>query len=386
MKRGKKSWYVANIAFVSFYVLHLKVVLFFSLLCICSQKAYSYYLSKKSVYGEPSFLDQLPQPLLFRLVRQIHQEDIRLVKLFHTYETDFVVPLLLGIKPMEAVIGEDIFLEGDICESIVFVKKGKIAISASNGVTSAMNGVVKSGGYFGDFEYLNKTTCVATYTATKHSHLLAVSHGHMNYACAKSTTAGLRFNEDIAMRYEAFREVILQHKKTQSGHAHTLEEAQRIVEKALAPKDHSGSGGGKRKHRNSTSRRLSATSRSQPTLWIDGEIVSTQDPKAASSANLKVPRRTSQGSDDMADDEVIHVIQFDKELNKVCKGEAHPSDLLDLWIIDPSHTYKLFWDIFTSVVIVYSIIIVPMELGFGQNAYPLSPTIDNGKASRCCCC
>lgn len=65
------------------------------------QEAYSYYLTKKSSFGESGIFEDLPQPLLFKLVLQLYEKDIKKVQLFCTYECSFVVELVTNSKPFQ---------------------------------------------------------------------------------------------------------------------------------------------------------------------------------------------------------------------------------------------------------------------------------------------
>ena len=65
------------------------------------QEAYSYYLTKKSSFGESGIFEDLPQPLLFKLVLQLYEKDIKKVQMFRTYDCSFVVELAINSKPFQ---------------------------------------------------------------------------------------------------------------------------------------------------------------------------------------------------------------------------------------------------------------------------------------------
>ena len=87
-----------------------------------AKECYSYFLTKKSSFGESGILQDLPQPLLFRLVLQLYEKDIKKVHLFSTYECSFVVTLVTNSKPFQAAHGEIIFNQGGVIKEIVFIQ------------------------------------------------------------------------------------------------------------------------------------------------------------------------------------------------------------------------------------------------------------------------
>lgn len=329
------------------------------------------------MYGEPSFYDQLPQPILYRLVRQLNEDDIRKVTLFHTYEMDFVVPLLLALKPFQASSGDVIFDEGDMCSNIVFLKKGKIAISSSNGYTNVLAGYVRAGGYFGDMEYLRNTTCIATYSASKHSHLLAVSHQAINHAAAKCLDAGVRFRKQNQARYDLFNQVLKQNKKglDMNNSQQTLDDARALVNRLLAKKTPTTSP----RHRKSATGEKGATKKRKSqtgpsahvqSLWIDGVLVGTR--------NLHLlARHTEQPLPLDLEENLLRVV-YSNEYNKIGPGEVPSRYLRNHFIINPTNTYKLIWDAIIFVMVLYSVVIIPMEIGFYRKVYAGSETVATG--------
>jgi CRP-like cAMP-binding protein len=389
-------------------------------------------LTKKSAFGEPFFLEHLPQPIMYRVVKQMNEDAIRSVRLFHTYEMDFVVPLLLVIKPFQAAAGDVIYGEGDLCDSIVFLKKGKIALSSSNGFKKVLVGYVRSGGYFGDMEYLRKTTCIATYSAAKHSHLLAVPHSQVNSASNKCLEAGVRFRKENQIRYELFNQVLTQNKKgadNKAGAKLTLEESRQIVDKlmrtgkrgsaaaprwsllrtAMSPRNSatgvttpvtSSGASGRFSSRNTTPRTPSlaeaaaavqaatkeqGSDKSEKTLrrgsaptagavtslWIDGAVVGTR--------NLTLLARNVEKTLPMDQEETIVRVVYVNPHGRVAPGEVPMSYIAGQWVIHPLNQNKVMWDVMMMLLIFFSVITVPVEIAFNELLYPGSPMVDKGK-------
>ena len=353
------------------------------------------------MFGEPTFFEDLPQPILYRLVKQLNEDDIRSVKLFHTYEMEFVVALLLALKPFQAMAGETIFSEGDICDTIVFLKKGKVAVSASNGFKNVLAGYVRAGGHFGDMEYLRNTTCIATYAASKHSQLLSVTHTTVNQAAVKCLDAGVRFRKETELRYKLFNQVIKQNKRDQDqGYAqYSLEESRAIVGKLM----HQSSGSTPVPTPRVTPRRRASlqtphfftdkdttTPKAEPKkepkkelkpkknltptavsmMWIDGVIVDTR--------NLTLLARNADQFANEVDETTIRVI-YRNPLGKIGPGEVPESYLHEHLIINPLLGYKVAWDLLIAVMVVYSIVIIPMEIAFDSYAFAGSETVDIGE-------
>ena len=327
----------------------------------------------------------------------MNEDDIRCVRLFHTYEMDFVVPLLMLVKPFQASAGEIIFEEGDVCDTIAFLKKGKVAMTSSNGSEPVLVGHVRAGGYFGDLEFLRSSTCFVRYAATKHSQLLSVSHAAVRHASAKCLDAGVRFKKEATVRCELFDQIIRQNKRdiehelTQDS----LEEARTVVGKLF----HAESIRARRRSSVnltatprlsfSSSPRLSVTKtthqqqqarhksitrphKSSQALWVDGAIVGTR--------NLNLLARESENSE--TDGALVRVLHIN-EHGKVSASEVPEGYLLQQLIIPPLNQYKVAWDMLIVMCVIYSMVIVPIEIAFNTQAYSGSDTTNRGKISLC---
>ncbi len=92
---------------------------------IKTKEAYAYYLNKKSSFGESGIFSELPKPVLYKLVFQLYKSDFQAVKLLKTYDAAFVVDLVIHARPFQAVKDEIIFAEGDVCNDIVLISRGR---------------------------------------------------------------------------------------------------------------------------------------------------------------------------------------------------------------------------------------------------------------------
>lgn len=150
------------------------------ILIYISKEAYAYYLRKKSSYGEVGFHEDLPLPVMYRLIKELHNSDIQAIELFHTYEKDFVVPLLIAVKPFQAIAGENIYKESDVMNEIIFVKRGQVNMTISDGRKFFLIGNIKQGHYFGDSEYLQNVSSMGNYRAVVHCELLSIGHNQFD--------------------------------------------------------------------------------------------------------------------------------------------------------------------------------------------------------------
>lgn len=214
-----------------------------------AKTAYTYFLTKRSAFGESGILEELPPLLLQELVKELYHDDISKVDMFQNYPASFVVSLVTQSRPFEAFAGEVILFEGDVCNDLFFVKSGVVSIEPfkpvhdDHNILSQINldaiqnddvidplvlnenllnsgsnsqhavGYVKAGGFFGDAEMLKNTTAMALYRATNHCHLLAIKHTVVNSALADDNKTSILFNELIATRYKNLMSILGAKKK-----------------------------------------------------------------------------------------------------------------------------------------------------------------------------
>lgn len=67
---------------------------------------------------------------------------------------------------------------------------------------------------------------------------------------------------------------------------------------------------------------------------------------------------------------------WDEALEQLVETEETEEDLLDRWLVNPSSSMKLKWDLFIGLLIVISVVIVPLRLGFDIDATPAWKTFD----------
>ena len=74
-------------------------------------------------------------------------------------------------------------------------------------------GYVNQGGFFGDFEFISKTTRASIYTAATRCRFLAVPYSTINKAMTENCDAGVVFRQTVTQRLEQFHKLQHDHKE-----------------------------------------------------------------------------------------------------------------------------------------------------------------------------
>ena len=242
------------------------------------------------------------------------------IRVFSSYEKPFVVEFIRHMRPFQARKGHELFKEDDVLNDLVFISSGSITISKFNGTVNVPLGSCDDGDYFGDFEYLKNTTCIASYRAAANCNLVSVSHDVVLNASGKFLEAGERFREEMSERYYNFM---------------------RVVESTM----------GKKKTDNQDN------SSPQKLYFIDGsieEIPTEVDDKEGrfnfsyhekdlSNINRIVMRDSFGG---------LSVVEKDKHF------------LAKKWIIHPKDKMKIYWDFVIGMLVFMSLLISPIDVAF----------------------
>ena len=265
------------------------------------------------------------------------------MKVFRTYDKSFVADLITNTRPFHVIRGEKIFEEGDVLNDIIFIESGLIALSKFNGTEDVIVGLSRDGGYFGDFEYLKNTTCIASYSARKNSSLLSISHTVIGEAMANSVCGG-QFRTELKERYKLFLKI--------SGEYSTTD-AQ--LKKPLAvPK------------MSRFSNRVRSVLKSEvpikeEKIWLDG-VSRTKQFLTQISLDLKIDSSSSTAV------KTYKVITLGSNGLHVVK-EVEARALLRAFIFHPNDPIRLCWDIIIAILIVTSVIEVSVDLAFNGNMF-----------------
>ena len=180
--------------------------------------------------------------MLYKLIHSTYSREIQTIDLFRTSNIHFLSQLIIHIRPYHAASGELIYEMGDIATEVSFIIRGSVRITAfglggvggksrpdsygnemspdgralddgtqnrkrSKNINYSLLGYSSSGGYFGDLEFVKKSTRIARYVATDSCSLIAISYEKLNEAIAMHPDAGNKFLAELKSRYENFQVV-----------------------------------------------------------------------------------------------------------------------------------------------------------------------------------
>lgn len=286
--------------------------------------AYRYYLRKKSAFDETEILNDLPTALLSSLVLTGYAEYIDHIRLFKDLKRVFVVKLIVGFRPFQASVGEYVLKQNDVVEELVFIMRGLVQFStSSDGRETAVTGYSTDGGMFGDFEYYRKSNRFLNYVAMASCNLLSVTVKHFDEAMIAYPDAGAVVLMQLKTRYKNF----LYAKASESFQKET-------------------------------------GVRVKTSLWVDGVLKSG----TAENGDEQEPyeRYVTKKSDHLA--KHVRILFLGEDGN-----EEHADELLEkvvsqYYVIPPTLDTKVKWDLLIGVVIVYSLIVIPVQVGFGVSS------------------
>ena len=328
-------------------------------------------------------IENLPNYIVQDLVLELYSNDINKIKLFKEAETSFIVNLLPLCRPFESQPEEIIFKEGDICNEIVFIKQGTIRILSNNGQKDILVGIMTEGGMFGDAEYYRNTTSIATYSTAKYCQFLSVGHATLSLVLEDHYTTSHSFNGYVKDRYFGLMSVI---------RSRSIAEVEPAVTGNKKAMDDSRLVRGKRG--------TSGTFQDIPTSFDDSSIVNhpvkSNSNRSFLSTNHPTTKRqpysmkrsicidglvcdlatnmyhldldsTAEASINLNYNSTIRVVIV-KDNKEIVR--EYPIEILKIRkLIHPQGYYKVRWDLYIGCLIIYSVLIIPIEIAFSGNAF-----------------
>jgi CRP-like cAMP-binding protein len=266
----------------------------------------------------------LPPNLLNKLVLTIYGHEAHRVNLFKICDENFIVEIVRNTKPFQALPGVKIVEKGDVPDEIMFVMRGVVQFATvgytdTHGVVDAITGYSSEGGYFGEFEYYKRTIRMVTHRAMGHCHLLSISTATLDQAIASNPLTGDRIVAEFEVRYSNFLKAAQSKALKKEGF--------RVYVKEL--------------------------------IVVDGQLQDLGSHEESSKIFVSAAHPKSQQN-------AVRVLKEEEVDGRVVEVHAEISvdDLLDKWIIFPKLDAKIRWDIFVGVLIVYSVLIIPVQIGF----------------------
>eukprot|EP01038_Epipyxis_sp_PR26KG_P011621 gene11621-15561_t len=360
---------------------------------IRAKSSYEYFLTKKSSLTESEVFNQLPKKMLMKLVFKLYKDDIELISLFKTADKDFVLPLIINSRPMEANKREIIVNYGDVCSDIFFITSGIVRLFTHDGIHKIIVGYAKEGNFFGDIEYHKNCLAVVSYEAASNCHILAVSYQTINNAILESSEEGYKFQNDLKLRYDNYLKVL------RSGVVSRDPVASNEISVSEKGSLHVAS-----IHRNN---------RLKPRKRRSGLIINLRSSSLSDSSKHITPHSERKnhkllllnGKSFLAAEGSVHFFQLhrnieddDNDNNDPIDGlglyendisKCHPviilndsrsytsqpetileelsiQDMREMWLIHPRDEYKVCWDLLITLVIVITVLLLPVEIVFAK--------------------
>ena len=170
--------------------------------------SYLFYMQKKSLIGESGLLEELPKPMLIKLVQSMYKQEIQTIQIFKKFESSFIIQMVINFQPFQVRSGEIISNIGDIATDIYFIMRGSVQLATYEGSKLAVCGKCSMGHYFGDFEFFKPTTRIAQYQAKTSCNLLSINNLIMSQLLSDYLDCGIAFVREIESRYNLFNQII----------------------------------------------------------------------------------------------------------------------------------------------------------------------------------
>lgn len=294
-------------------------------------------------------------------------------------DSAFIIEIVIHSRPFQAFADEQIFSEGDVCNEIVFLKTGLVRIIASTGDIDVVIGCVTMGNFFGDAEFFKNTTAIATYRTVSHCHLLNVPHSIMSRAMGLSARNGKQINRLMAARYASLISVLkTRGKKKERPMLGTKQKNQFL------------SGGNSEQEANNRSfygmmRQSSMMFRSNSVNMNDGQTQwQTHTLATMMSRNVWVDGEVQDSTKSMAvldisgksasKDSIRILMKNDEGLPHAVEQKANY--LTERRLLNPLGQEKIAWDFFVGLLIIYSVLVVPIEIAYNAPAFAASDTFN----------
>ena len=316
---------------------------------------------------------------------------------------------------------------GDIAEDMAFISRGNVRLLVDEGSRDTLVGYASQGGYFGDFEYYQRsTTRIARYQAVQNTTLMSIDYHWIAQAMSNNPEAGSKFQQELKNRFNLFQIVIKAPVLTiSSGHSpaghmdprispprsppnglavpgmptlkHTVDWFKSSVQFSLhreGSRRHSLNDGGQHNNSNkedigkglsvrSSGRRKSSLFGPLKQQLEAAELARTFNENFQKFFNGRVVQRRdriwSDGlvklaeGDDEEEEVRIHghdvrypILQREQLLHVVryVTTEMTAKEVRSLWLLHPDDRRKQLWDGFMGILIIYSVLMLPMEMAF----------------------
>jgi len=289
------------------------------------KKHFEYYYSKVSVFQEVGILRDMPMTLRIKLMNESFRDLVRQLRFFDNFNILLVTDLVFRLKPMRLEFDGHLGDSGAISEEVYIVVKGKIQafVSKKTQTGSVLIGMYTDGYHFEILSYVEKQPMEARYKAAAVTDLMWIDHEDLTHALNRYGG-----HEVLQQEAENHRALLVQVLDLPSVDVND-EWCKEMI------------------------------------IWND-RIVDVRTQLGAENSHdglgseslKKVHFLRTLRADVIEDEETKEVII------QYTETEETPLDLLHRGIIDPTHPYKQRWDMFLAVLIIMSVVIIPLRIGF----------------------
>ena len=311
----------------------------------------------------------------------VYEEQRNKITIFGMLKESFVVRILMHLKPFQAAVGDCVIKRNDVVEELVFIMKGFVQFSTSdNGIDSAVTGYSTDGGFFGDFEYYRRSNRFLNYMAMNTCNMLAISVKRLDEALADYPDSAQLFHEQLQIRYEQY--IVAKNSPSYLKAAGVRMRRALWVNGSVIDVDNDSSVNSRQRsvnedsYSNSTSPSPAARSYKHNASSVSNN---SSDSNNIANNDKSYSKRSAEKDSDlyMSKIENIAITSKTKIIRVQFIDEEGNEDLLDVNIneifavyrvIAPMISYKLNWDIFVGIIILYSIIVIPVQVSFGTTS------------------
>jgi hypothetical protein len=311
---------------------------------------YDYMAAKKMMQSDADMLAMVPTRLKMTVALHMHKSKLDLFRMLQSQRPQFIASVVFAMRPCVARPREVLLEITEIVYDVYFLARGLVHGLADGDTTICA--IYESGDHFADVEAWADAHAMMTYEACTVCDLFIVEKAQL-----------MGFAADTGAM-EALTEDTRQHKI-----------ALEAVLNAPASEE-----------------RVPKATREAQTQFVrlDTDVASQSINDIGQSVNKKVERRVKafvlwRGDVACGPPRVMAVEDVKKNNMRVLRGkvsddmddvdndELSDAELIQIHrIIPPAHPKKVYWDMFVGALIIYSVLIIPLRIGFDVDVPPLS--------------
>jgi len=289
-------------------------------------KHFEYMYTQKSVFDELAVLRQLPVHMRVDLTLSVHESKVeKLQKLFDGLDSHFVAEILLVLRPFFLNVGETIRVDNVVPDQVILVNMGYLQVLRPLDGHWVISGLMREGSVLG-------MSC-------------AMKNEPMDFMLCAPIATDLWFIETHELK------MILDYYAEDTAHLISTNNELHVIEEDCWASETTEVSGVKVKSK----------------IYIDGTATDVAD----------VDHALLAGATELANDKnskkknksLVKTLREDpKDLTKHIMSLETAQDIMERRIVDPGTKRKTVWDVAVGLLIVFSVAVVPLRLGFSIEA------------------